>query len=150
MLTASLDPNILMELKNVFLQNAEPDNRPCASIGIGSWLQIGQWWLMKVECLNMLPHAIVADEREQAQSQLTVALQIGEERAIYNQGYANLLKACWILTEVIDRHPQRYHLGASNDRRAHHIQRLTQASKSKIYIVHCLLMVFYTKTRIHI
>jgi hypothetical protein len=50
MLTAPLDPNTLMELKNVFLQNAESDNRPCASIGIDNWLQIGQWWLMKVEC----------------------------------------------------------------------------------------------------
>lgn len=47
-LTAPLDPNTLMELTNIFLQKAELDNRPWASIGIDSWLQIGQWWLMKV------------------------------------------------------------------------------------------------------
>jgi hypothetical protein len=48
MLTAPLHPNVLMELTDVFLQKAESDNRPWASIGIDSWLQAGQWWLMKV------------------------------------------------------------------------------------------------------
>ncbi|EHK39556.1 hypothetical protein TRIATDRAFT_313596 [Trichoderma atroviride IMI 206040] len=48
MLTAPLHPDILMELTDVFLQKAESDNRPWASIGIDSWLQAGQWWLMKV------------------------------------------------------------------------------------------------------
>jgi hypothetical protein len=61
MLTAPLDQNTLMELTNVFVQKAESDNRPWASIGIDSWLQAGQWWLMKVLYQNMLPHATVAD-----------------------------------------------------------------------------------------
>ncbi|KAL7901573.1 hypothetical protein HDV63DRAFT_404868 [Trichoderma sp. SZMC 28014] len=113
MLTAPLHPDILMELTDVFLQKAESGNRPWASIGIDNWLQAGQWWLMK------------------AQSQLATAPQVDEEKAIYNQGYANILKACWILTDVIAIHPQRSHMGASNDRRAHHIQRLTQASESE-------------------
>ncbi|UKZ72884.1 hypothetical protein TrVFT333_000521 [Trichoderma virens FT-333] len=110
-LTAPLDPNTLMELTNVFLQKAEFDNRPWASIGIDSWLQVGQWWLMK------------------AQSQLVAAPPSHEDQTTYNQGYANLLKACWILTDIIAIHPQRTHMGSSNDRRAQSIQRLTQASK---------------------
>lgn len=48
-LTAPLDANALMELTDAFLQKAEFDNRPWASIGIDNWLQIGQWWLMKVK-----------------------------------------------------------------------------------------------------
>lgn len=77
----------------------------------------------------MLLHAIVADSKEQAQSQLAAAPQVEEEKAKYNQGYADMLKACWILTDVIRIHPQRSHMGASNDRRAHHIQRLTQVGR---------------------
>ncbi|OPB37362.1 hypothetical protein A0O28_0042740 [Trichoderma guizhouense] len=46
-LTAPLDANALIELTDAFLQKAEFDNRPWASIGIDNWLQIGQWWLMK-------------------------------------------------------------------------------------------------------
>jgi hypothetical protein len=55
-----------------------------------------------------------------------------EYSATYNQGYLNLLKACWILTDIIAIHPQRTHMGASNDRRAYHIQRLTQVGGKKI------------------
>ncbi|KAL6700962.1 hypothetical protein J3F84DRAFT_344450 [Trichoderma pleuroticola] len=113
MLTAPLDTNALIELTDVFLQKAEFDNRPWASISIDSWLSVGQWWLMKAE------------------SQLGNAPQTQEFHATYNQGYANLLKACWILTSIIAIHPQRTHMGSSNDRRAYHIQRLTQA-RSKI------------------
>lgn len=61
MLTAPLHPDILMELTDVFLQKAESGNRPWASIGIDNWLQAGQWWLMKVLFLYMLPRATVAD-----------------------------------------------------------------------------------------
>ncbi|KAL7937149.1 hypothetical protein V8C35DRAFT_294889 [Trichoderma chlorosporum] len=107
MFAAPLDPNALMELTDIFLQKAEFDNRPWASIGIDSWLQAGQWWLMR------------------AQSQLGTT---HEDQAVYYQGYANLLKACWILTGIIAIHPQRTHMGTSNDRRAHYIQRLTQGS----------------------
>ncbi|KAK0759125.1 hypothetical protein N5P37_008614 [Trichoderma harzianum] len=110
MLTAPLDTNALMELTDAFLQKAEFDNRPWASIGIDSWLQIGQWWLMKAE------------------SQLGAAPESNEYNGTYNQGFINLLKACWILTDMIAIHPQRTHMGSSNDRRAYHIQRLTQAS----------------------
>ncbi|KAL6805508.1 hypothetical protein J3E68DRAFT_433493 [Trichoderma sp. SZMC 28012] len=113
MLTAPLDKNALMELTDAFLQKAEYDNRPWASIGIDSWIQIGQWWLMKAE------------------SQLGDAPESHEYNATYSQGYINLLKACWILTDIIAIHPQRTHIGASNDRRAYHIQRLTQVSEIK-------------------
>jgi hypothetical protein len=49
MLTAPLDPNTQIELTNIFLQKAEVDNHPWASIGIDNWLQAGRWWLMKVK-----------------------------------------------------------------------------------------------------
>ncbi|KAL6831124.1 hypothetical protein J3E69DRAFT_328647 [Trichoderma sp. SZMC 28015] len=69
-----------------------------------------------------------------AESQLGVAPEshVHEDHATYNQGYINLLKACWILTDIIAIHPQRAHMGASNDRRAYHIQRLTQGATSKL------------------
>ncbi|RFU73705.1 hypothetical protein TARUN_8545 [Trichoderma arundinaceum] len=108
LLTAPLDPDIVLELTNIFLQKAESDNRPWASIGIDDWLQAGRWWLMK------------------AQSQLDANNQHDAKSTTYNQGYANLLKACWILTDIIAIHPQRTHIGSSNDQRAYYIQRFAQ------------------------
>ncbi|EXM07517.1 hypothetical protein NOF04DRAFT_11947 [Fusarium oxysporum II5] len=46
--------------------------------------------------------------------------------------YINLLKACWILTEIVAIHPQRTHLGASNDRRNDDIRNLSQIAKASL------------------
>lgn len=62
-LTAPLDANALIELTDAFLQKAEFDNRPWASIGIDSWLQIGQWWLMKVKRKRAARSVATANKR---------------------------------------------------------------------------------------
>ncbi|SCV27191.1 uncharacterized protein FFB14_01432 [Fusarium fujikuroi] len=111
LLKAPLGEEVRAELSAAFLRSAETGNRPWASIGIDDWLQAGKWWLLK------------------ARSQIGLLAQGpgGEVHA-----YINLLKACWILTEIVSIHPQRTHLGASNDRRNDDIRNLSQVAKTSL------------------
>ncbi|EXK43261.1 hypothetical protein FOMG_05894 [Fusarium oxysporum f. sp. melonis 26406] len=111
LLKASLDEEVRAELSAAFLRSAEIGNRPWASIGIDDWLQAGKWWLLK------------------ARSQINhLAQGSGDE----GHAYINLLKACWILTDIVSIHPQRTHLGASNDRRNDDIRNLSQIAKTSL------------------
>ncbi|EMT72840.1 hypothetical protein FOC4_g10004325 [Fusarium odoratissimum] len=104
LLKGPLDEEALAELSAAFLRSAETDNKPWASIGIDDWLQAGKWWLLK------------------ARPQMD---RLADGTEIKFHAYINLLKACWILTEIVAIHPQRTHLGASNDRRNDDIRNLT-------------------------
>lgn len=73
------------------LENAEVDGRPWTSIGIRDWLQTGKWWLLK------------------AQSQLYSAAPQTPE---YSQARVDLIKASWILTDIVALHPQRSFFGS--------------------------------------
>ncbi|KAF4449293.1 hypothetical protein F53441_7411 [Fusarium austroafricanum] len=109
LLSVPLDDDIQSELGAAFLRHAESGDRPWASIGIDEWPQAGKWWLLK------------------AQSQLNRPAPPTESQQ--NQAYVDLLKACWILTDIISLHPQRAHLGASSDRRNGDIRYLSQMAK---------------------
>ncbi|SCO84157.1 uncharacterized protein FRV6_08284 [Fusarium oxysporum] len=111
LLKASLDEEVRAELSAAFLRSAEIGNRPWASIGIDDWLQAGQWWLLK------------------ARSQINHLAQGSGDKG---HAYINLLKACWILTDIVSIHPQRTHLGASNDRRNDDIRNLSQIAKTSL------------------
>ncbi|KAK5991746.1 hypothetical protein PT974_07780 [Cladobotryum mycophilum] len=123
LLKAPLDLNASIELTDMFLQKAELDGKPWASIGIDIWLQAARWWFIKV--FDYSNYAAINANDRKAQSQLDSGSQLP---AMHNQAYANLLKASWILTEIVARHPQRTHMGTANDRRTYYIQRLTQGA----------------------
>ncbi|PCD37259.1 hypothetical protein AU210_005762 [Fusarium oxysporum f. sp. radicis-cucumerinum] len=110
-LNGSLGEDIRAEISAAFLRSAETGNRPWASIGIDDWLQAGKWWLLK------------------ARSQINHLAQ-GSGNEVH--AYINLLKACWILTDIVSIHPQRTHLGASNDRRNDDIRNLSQIAKTSL------------------
>ncbi|KAI5838486.1 hypothetical protein DFP73DRAFT_256218 [Morchella snyderi] len=69
-----------------FIKNAELQNRRWSTIGAEEWIQAGRWWLMK------------------AQSELLANHPPGSLPS--KQGYTDLIKASWILLDVIQRHPQ--------------------------------------------
>ncbi|RBQ96517.1 hypothetical protein FVER53263_20435 [Fusarium verticillioides] len=89
LLNAPLDDEDRQELSAAFLRSAEIGNRPWASIAIDDWLQAGKWWLLKVR------------------SQMN---RLAEGTEIKAHAYVNLLKACWILADIVSIHPQRVHL----------------------------------------
>ncbi|KAF5990086.1 hypothetical protein FBULB1_282 [Fusarium bulbicola] len=105
LLKAPLEEEVRIELSAAFLRSAETGNRPWASIGIDDWLRAGKWWLLKTR------------------SQIGRLTQGHGDKT---EAYINLLKACWILTDMVSIHPQRTHLGASNDRRNDDIRNLSQ------------------------
>ncbi|KAF5694511.1 oxidoreductase like [Fusarium denticulatum] len=111
LLNAALDDEDRAELSAAFLRSAEMGNRPWASIAIDDWLHAGKWWLLKVR------------------SQMNHLAQ-GTEIKVH--AYINILKACWILADIVSIHPQRVHLGASNDRRNEDIRNLSQAAKRSL------------------
>ncbi|KAF5603515.1 hypothetical protein FPCIR_1256 [Fusarium pseudocircinatum] len=111
LLNAPLDEEDRAELSAAFLRNAEMSNRPWASIAIDDWLQAGKWWLLKVR------------------SQMN---RLTEGTEIKVHAYINLLKACWILADIVSIHPQRVHLGASNDRRNEDIRNFSQVAKRSL------------------
>ncbi|EWG54500.1 hypothetical protein FVEG_12709 [Fusarium verticillioides 7600] len=111
LLNAPLDDEDRQELSAAFLRSAEIGNRPWASIAIDDWLQAGKWWLLKVR------------------SQMN---RLAEGTEIKAHAYVNLLKACWILADIVSIHPQRVHLGASNDRRNEDIRNLSQIAKRNL------------------
>ncbi|KAF5724525.1 oxidoreductase like [Fusarium mundagurra] len=111
LLNAPLGEEDRAELSAAFLRSAETGNRPWASIGIDDWLQAGKWWLLK------------------ARSQINHLVQGSGDEV---HAYINLLKACWILTDIVSIHPQRTHLGASNDRRNDDIRNLSQIAKTSL------------------
>ncbi|KAF5632436.1 uncharacterized protein FTJAE_7546 [Fusarium tjaetaba] len=111
LLNAPLDDGDRAELSAAFLRSAEIGNRPWASIAIDDWLQAGKWWLLKVR--SQMNH-------------------FTEGTKIQVHAYINLLKACWILADIVSIHPQRVHLGASNDRRSEDIRNLSQVAKRSL------------------
>jgi hypothetical protein len=60
---------------------------------------------------------------QQVRSQMN---RLAEGNEIKVHAFVNLLKACWILADIVSIHPQRVHLGASNDRRNEDIRNLSQ------------------------
>ncbi|PNP86445.1 hypothetical protein FNYG_00147 [Fusarium nygamai] len=123
-LKVPLTEQVRVELSAAFLRSAETDNRPWASIGIDDWLRAGKWWLLKVTDKQALQHK--RTNAQQVRSQMN-RLTDGTEIKVH--AYINLLKACWIFADIVSIHPQRVHLGASNDRRNEDIRNLSQIAK---------------------
>ncbi|KAF8244856.1 hypothetical protein K440DRAFT_557690 [Wilcoxina mikolae CBS 423.85] len=67
------------------LKSAETPGR-WAAIGIDQWIPAGRWWLMK--------------------AQMEIDTRSPSDATVPQGGYMNLVKASWILVDVIARHPQ--------------------------------------------
>ncbi|KAH0607884.1 uncharacterized protein H6S33_001936 [Morchella sextelata] len=74
-----------ISLSETLMKSAEI-GRKWSAIGVDEWIQAGSWWLLK--------------------SQMDLYTGLPSERKITWQGYANLIKAAWILIDIITRHPQ--------------------------------------------
>ncbi|MCJ1384048.1 hypothetical protein MMC17_007164 [Xylographa soralifera] len=75
------------------LKEAEK-TRPWLASSIDEWIQAGKWWLMK------------------AQSSLYVNALT--EKTVPAQSYTDLLKASWILVDIISQHPQQRYLSSTS------------------------------------
>lgn len=93
----------ILQLNAALMKTAEVGQRKWSSIGVDEWIQAGRWWLMKV-CIPRVESVYHAGAKKFArQAQMTLA----EEAAgfVSHQGYLDLIKAAWILIDVIARHP---------------------------------------------
>lgn len=91
LITIGPDQDFQIKVSQLFMSKAEVA-RPWISYGIDVWMQAGRWWLLKA-CS-------------------TLRTEINLEK-IGAQAYTDLLKASWILVDVVAEHPQRTFLHAS-------------------------------------
>ncbi|KAF8536972.1 hypothetical protein BDD12DRAFT_982467 [Trichophaea hybrida] len=74
-----------LKFSAVLMKSAEAPGR-WAAIGIDQWIPAGRWWLMK--------------------AQMEIDVHSSSDGTVSQVGYMNLVKASWILIDVIARHPQ--------------------------------------------
>lgn len=91
LIAISPDQDFQIKVSQLFMSKAEAD-RPWLSFGIDVWMHAGRWWLHKA-CSTLCMKGIM--------------------NKICAQAYTNLLKASWILVDVVAQYPQRPFLHAS-------------------------------------
>ncbi|KAF8249029.1 ankyrin [Wilcoxina mikolae CBS 423.85] len=80
--TASVGDNLSkISFSQILMRNAEITSK-WTSIGIEDWIRAGRWWLLKSQ------------------------MELHSSNAVSRQGYLNLIKASWILVDIVVRHPQ--------------------------------------------
>ena len=91
------------------MKKAEEGGRKWSAIGVDDWIEAGKWWLMKVGSTLLLMDQDICDD---LRGQLTCLLEQSQLQlsdkslSVTGQGYLDLVKASWILIDVIKRHPQ--------------------------------------------
>ena len=83
---SSVDDEVFNETLKAALMRAAEIDKPWSTIGIDQWMEAGRWWL------------------QLAQMDLSTVRQIGQATPL--AAYTNLIKATWILLELITCHPQ--------------------------------------------
>lgn len=96
---------------DMFMDAAQLHNNWLA-IGLESWTQAGSWWLFK------------------AQTNLRDEIPRGKVSA---QTYTDLLKAAWIIVDVIPAHPQKVHLRPGSQARK--LRNLSEDVKSTLELL---------------
>ncbi|KAI9772340.1 MAG: hypothetical protein M1840_001089 [Geoglossum simile] len=81
-----------ISLSAALMKNAEV-LQPWSAIGIEQWIQAGKWWLLK--------------------SQMELYATPASGRPVSVAAYTNLIKASWILTDIVTCHPQLMFLNSS-------------------------------------
>lgn len=93
----------ILQLNAALMKTAEIGQRKWSSIGVDEWIQAGRWWLMKVG-VQRVKFVYRGADNLARQAQMTLAEKT--ENIVSQQGYLDLIKASWILIDVIARHPQ--------------------------------------------
>ncbi|RPA79535.1 hypothetical protein BJ508DRAFT_211068 [Ascobolus immersus RN42] len=91
-----------MFLTRKFARNAE-EKRNWASIGVSEWINAGRWWLMQVPCPNLLCGIQLMND---TQSQQALQKPKRWDPSAKGLRVLHLVKAAWILIEVVILHPQ--------------------------------------------
>jgi hypothetical protein len=92
-----------VSLSAAFMKHAE-SSQPWSSIGVDLWIRAGRWWLLKVSpcrCCQPNQAYLYFD-----QSQMELFAAPISSQTISVQAYTDLIKASWILVDVIACHPQ--------------------------------------------
>ncbi|KAI0386219.1 hypothetical protein F5Y04DRAFT_117987 [Hypomontagnella monticulosa] len=89
------DDDMFMVTISATLMRSAERLQPWNTIGVDEWIRNGRWWLLK------------------AQASLEGNLSKGAPIPV--QAYADLLKASWILTDIMSSHPQRPFLSSRSN-----------------------------------
>ena len=84
-ISSTEEPGLAQCLFPLLLSKAQ-DPDPWLLTGLDSWIQVGRWWLMRAH--HSLRHLSVSSR-------------------VLAQDYVDLIKASWILIDIVDVHPQR-------------------------------------------
>lgn len=93
-------------------------SQPWSTIGLDQWIGAGKWWLLR--------------------AQLELRTTTVPEQSVSPAAYANLIKAGWILADVIPGHPQYPFISAS---KSSEIQSLSTEVKNEFSRITALAMV---------
>jgi hypothetical protein len=103
--------------------------QPWRSIGVDQWIQAGRWWLLKVG--SGFPLELNWSCSHVKQSQMELYTTSAPNQAITLSAYTNLVKASWILVDVIACHPQLTFLDSSMH---YEVQLLSAVSHLHVHI----------------
>jgi hypothetical protein len=104
------DDVVLASFSATLLQNL-PTSQHWASIGVSEWIGAGRWWLLKVS--GDYTSAVPCLTPAQSQMDLYPEVMSQGTGTVSRHGYLKLVKAAWILIDVVVRHPQLSYLDAS-------------------------------------
>ena len=102
---------VKFELSSILMKHAEAFTS-WKAIGINDWINAGRWWLLKVsEALKEIYFLVLEDYILTSPNMKQYQLQMqskpaGKSNMISNIAYTYLIKASWILSDVISKHPQ--------------------------------------------
>jgi hypothetical protein len=107
------------------MKNAET-LQPWSAIGADQWIQAGRWWLLKVGFMSFGNLTRVCRQCIK-QSQIELYATPVSDSAVPLLAYINLIKASWILIDIIACHPQLSFLNSSTH---YEVQLLSAVSSS--------------------
>ena len=117
-LSAVDDEQTRISLYTAFIRNAEAF-QPWNTIGLDQWMDAGRWWLLR--------------------SQMKLYNISKPKQSVPSEGYVNLIKASWIVVDIIAYHPQVSLLAAS---KFAEVQLLTAELKNQFTRLESLQSIF--------
>ena len=117
-LSAVDDEQTRISLYTAFIRNAKVF-QPWNTIGLDQWMDAGRWWLLR--------------------SQMKLYSISKPKQSVPSEGYVNLIKASWIVVDIIAYHPQVSLLAAS---KFAEVQLLTSELKNQFTRLESLQSIF--------
>ena len=106
-------------LTALLMENAEVA-QPWSTIGVDQWIECGRWWLLR--------------------SQVQLEMSSRAEHEISLGGYTSLIKASWILLDIISCHPQAAFFSTTTRSEVQilsAVRYLTLASERLLLLIYC-------------